>query len=264
MDLTDTHCHLDFELFDDDRAEVIDRALEAGLVRMLNPGIDLQSSRKAVLLAETYSHIFAAVGVHPNEGLGWDAKALDELEALAVHPKVVAIGEIGLDYYREQAPHDLQIKIFRDQLDLAARSGKPVIIHNRNATTDTLKIISAWYQELRAAESPLADCPGVLHSFGGDRTTALSAFESNFLIGINGPITFKNAPDLRETVAGLELGHLLIETDAPFLTPHPYRGKRNEPAMVSFIASKLAEIFSQPDTSVASATTDNAIRIFHW
>jgi len=264
MILTDTHCHLDFNSFDADRKEVIDRAMQAGLMRLLNPGIDLKSSRSAIALAEENELVFAAVGVHPNEAIGWKADVLDEIESMATHPKVVAIGEIGLDYYREQAPHDLQKQIFRDQLDLAGRCGLPVIIHNRDATEDVLAIISAWSSELKYSKSPVAECPGVLHSFGGDSSTARLAFASNFMIGINGPITFKNAPDLRQTVAGLDLKHVLIETDSPFLTPHPHRGKRNEPAMVSLIVSKIAELFNLPDNTVAAVTTANASRIFHW
>lgn len=264
MEFTDTHCHLDFNSFDEDRNEVLNRAVQAGLARLLNPGVDLSSSQRAVELANHYSPVYAAVGVHPNEALGWQKTSLVELEELAANPKVVAIGEIGLDYYRDRAPRDLQMSIFREQLELAEGLGLPVIIHNRDASQEILNTLTTWQYGLKSAKESLAEYPGVLHSFQGDGLIARRAIDLNFMIGITGPITFKNAVALQETIASLELTNLLVETDAPFLTPVPHRGERNEPALVRYVLEKIAEILHLPDTTVASETTANASRIFHW
>lgn len=262
--LTDTHCHLDFDLFDQDRREVINRAWESGLERILNPGIDVASSQNALQLADSHPKIFSACGVHPNDATGWNSGTMAELRELASHPKVVAIGEIGLDYYRERAPHDLQKKILKEQLGLAAEFKKPVIIHNRNATSDLLEILFNWHEELVKTGSPLAEHPGVLHSYGDRKEAALMAIARNFFIGFTGPVTFKNAPELRQTIAALPVNHILIETDSPFLTPHPYRGQRNEPAYVRYVAEKIAEIYNLPVESVGAQTTANASRLFNW
>ncbi len=262
--LTDTHCHLDFHTFDDDREAVLARAWEAGLTRILNPGIDLESSRRAVALAEAHERVFAAVGVHPNDATTWDERTPDELRALAAHPKVVAIGEIGLDYYRDRAPRDRQQRVFRAQLDLAAELGLPVIIHVREAMSDVLAVLGDWVAGLRAAGAPLADRPGVLHSFFGRPEEAAQALELGFLLGITGPVTFKNAPDQQRLVSGLPLSGLILETDAPFLTPHPFRGRRNEPAFVAHTAAKIAELHQQPPSVIAQQTRANAARLFGW
>jgi TatD DNase family protein len=262
--LTDTHCHLDFQLFDEDREEVLARAVKAGINFILNPGIDLASSRAAVVLAEAYPQVYAAVGVHPNDSLTWDTGTLDELRELISHPKVVAVGEIGLDYYRDRAPRDLQQRVFRQQLTLAGESGLPVVIHNRSATSDILGMLSEWHAELQKAGSPLAERPGVLHSFAEDSEAARLALDLKFCIGITGPVTFRNAPKLRQTVASLPLDRVLIETDSPFLTPHPHRGERNEPAYVRFVAEKIAELHEQSPEAVAVVTGANADRLFRW
>lgn len=251
------------------------RARQAGVVRILNPGIDLPSSRAAIDLADRFSEVYAAVGVHPNDALTWDDGTLDELRRLAQHPKVVAIGEIGLDYYWEKAPHDVQQRILRQQLELAGELGLPVVIHTRSArvdemigggqaTQDALAFLSDWQAELARAASPLAERPGVLHSYSGDVETARQATGLNFWIGITGPVTFKNAPVLQQVVASLPPERLLVETDAPFLTPHPHRGQRNEPAYVRFVAEKIAQIQNLPFDYVATATTMGAGRLFHW
>ena len=262
--LADTHCHLDFNSFDEDRDQVLARGREAGVERILNPGIDLDSSRNAVDLAESRSQVYAAIGVHPNEANSWSADVLLHLRQLARSPRVVAIGEIGLDYYRDRAPRELQKRIFQEQLALATELGLPVIVHNRQATADILDILSAWQAGLVAASTPLAAKPGVLHSFSADLESALQAINLNFFIGITGPVTFRNAPDLQNIVAELPLDHLLVETDAPFLAPHPYRGKRNEPAHVRLVADKIAELHAQSFESVSQSTSTNAERLFAW
>jgi TatD DNase family protein len=262
--LVDTHCHLDFESFDDDREAVLARAQEAGVLRMINPGVDLASSQAALRLAERYPGVYAAVGVHPNDAAGWDDASLEELRALAGRDKVVAIGEIGLDYYRDTTPRDLQKRIFKEQLDLAAEMGLPVIIHNREATDDLLEILEDWHNKLENSSLALSARPGVLHSYSGDATQARRAISLGFRIGFTGPVTFRNAPDLQEVAAELSLENLLVETDAPFLAPHPKRGRRNEPANVRLIAEKLAELHGESIEAVAQITTANAGQLFLW
>jgi TatD DNase family protein len=262
--LTDTHCHLDFEAFDSDRELVLERAREAGLTRILNPGIDLLSSTAAITLSEEYEEVYAAVGVHPNSALSFDEHTLQHLKELSSHPKVVAIGEIGLDFFRDKAPRDLQMRVFRSQLDLASELGLPVIIHNRHATTDVLSVLSEWQSQLLKAISPLSDKPGVLHSYSDSIESAQKAIAINFLMGITGPVTFKNADDLQHVVTGLSVTKIIIETDAPFLTPHPRRGQRNEPALVRRVAEKIAELHSCPVEDIAFATSENADRLFNW
>lgn len=262
--LADTHCHLDFHAFDEDRDQVLARSREAGVERILNPGIDLASSQNVVDLAESRSQVYAAIGVHPNEANSWNENSLPHLRVLAESPKVVAVGEIGLDYYRDRAPRDLQKRIFQEQLALATELRLPVIIHNRQATPDILEILSAWKAGLSAADSPLADRPGVLHSYSDQLEPALQAIDLNFYIGFTGPVTFRNAPDLQQVASQLPLDHLLTETDAPFLTPHPYRGKRNEPAYVRLVADKIAELHDEKFEAVAKIAYENARQLFNW
>ena len=251
--------------------QVLARSAGEGVARILCPGIDLQTSRAAIRLAEAYPQIYAAVGVHPNDSTSWNEATLDELRLLADHPKVIAIGEIGLDYYRDRAPRELQKSVFREQLMLAAEIALPVVIHTRNSSNETLdamedalSILTNWQTDLAATAPLLYERPGVFHSYSGDEQIARRAIHLNFQIGITGPVTFKNAPELQRVVGLLPLDHLLIETDAPFLTPHPHRGKRNEPGFVRLVAEKIAEIHNLPFDVVAEITTNNAGRLFNW
>lgn len=255
--LIDTHLHLDFDAFDDDREAVIERALAAGVQRMITIGINRETCRRAVALAEQYAPVYAAVGIHPNDATEWDIETERELRELARHPKVVAIGEIGLDYYWERVPHDVQARVFRTQLALASELGLPVIIHDRDAHADVLNILREWVESGRAPTPP-----GVLHCFSGDHAMAEEALALGFYVGVDGPVTFKNARALQALVAQLPLDRLLVETDAPFLTPHPYRGKRNEPAYVRFVAEKIAELQNCTFETVAHQTTRNAETLF--
>jgi len=272
LNLSDTHCHLDLNRFDDDRDEVIARAQEAGLTRILIPGITLASSRAAVKLANSHPMLFAAVGVHPNDALTWDEAARGNLRNLAQSPRVNAIGEIGLDYYRDHAPHDLQRRILKEQLSLAAELGLPVVLHLREeddadsglAAADLLEMLEAWVADLKSRNDPLAERPGVLHSFGGTLETAQQAIRLGFYIGVTGPVTFKNAAKRQQVVAALPLERLLTETDAPFLAPHPHRGKRNEPAYVHLVAEKIAELHTLAAARAAEITSANAARLFNW
>jgi TatD DNase family protein len=234
--MIDSHCHLDFPDFDEDRDEVLARAGEAGVTTIINPGTDLESSRRALALTERYDNVYAAVGVHPHDASTLDRQALAELRQLASHPKVVAIGEIGLDYYRDLSPRAQQRAAFQAQLALAADLDRPVIIHQRESADDVMAALRDW------ATGGYPGC--VLHAFSGDEAMADEAVSLGFFIGVGGPLTFKNARRLPEIVAGLPLSCLLVETDAPYLAPHPYRGKRNEPAYVALVVKRLAELLS--------------------
>lgn len=282
--LTDTHCHLDFNKFDDDRGAVIQRALDAGVERILIPALDLESSKAVIRLAASHPNLFAAVGFHPTELDKWDDKSIENLrEMIFPHPppspsgrgnKIIAIGEIGLDYYwvKEPEKQARQRQVLKEQLQLAREAGLPVIIHMREAgdawfgqaSVDLLDILTEWQSRLAAEGHPLAERPGVLHSFNGNLETAQKAIAHNFYIGVTGPVTYKNAEEKRQIIRQLPLERLLIETDAPFLTPVPHRGKRNEPAFVAHIADKIAEIHKTTREQTADITTANANRLFGW
>lgn len=269
--LTDTHCHLDYDKFDSDRAEVIRRATESGLIRMLVPGLQHRSSKDAVLLAESNPSVYAAVGFHPTDLEEFSESTFQEVKKLASHPKVVAIGEIGIDYYwvKETEKRAIQRDILKQQLAFAKEINKPVIIHMREendawigeASVDLLRILEEWQNSLQGS---LAEKPGVLHSFNGNLETAQKALALNFYLGITGPVTYKNAEEKRGIIRQIPLDRILIETDSPFLAPVPFRGKRNEPAFVHHIADKIAEIHSKSPAEIASTTTANAARLFAW
>lgn len=268
--LTDTHCHLDFPRFDPDRPAVLERAAQVGVERILIPGLSLDSSQSVLQLAENDSRLYAAVGIHPTESKTFQDNTLAHLRALAAHPKVVALGEIGLDYYWDAAPHDWQQRVLQAQLHLAAELNLPVILHLREkedaldgpCAADLLRLLWDWVATLRAQKHPLAERPGVLHSFSGSLQTAQEAISLGFFIGVSGPVTYRK--DRQDIVAALPLQHLLLETDAPFLAPAPYRGKRNEPANVRLIADKIAVLHQTSLETVATTTSANARRLFHW
>jgi len=273
--LTDTHCHLDLNKFDEDRDAVIQRALDTGVERILVPALELKSSQAVVQLASSHPNIFAAVGFHPTDLEEWNESSIENLHDLTKSgDKVIAIGEIGLDYYwvKETDKQVQQRDVLKQQLRLAQEVNLPAVIHMREendawfgqASIDLLEILSEWHKELQNQNHPLAEKPGVLHSFNGILETAQKAMEYNFYIGITGPVTYKNAEDKRNVVRQLPLSHLLIETDAPFLAPVPQRGKRNEPAYVAHIADKIAEIHMTTREQVAEITSANANRLFGW
>jgi TatD DNase family protein len=271
MFLTDTHCHLDYDKFDSDRAEVIQRATDSGLIRLLVPGLDHRSSKEAVQLAENYPGVYAAVGFHPTDLEEFSEGTFHQVKDLASRPKVVAIGEVGIDYYwvKENDQRAVQREVLKQQLQFAKEINKPVIIHMREendawfgeASVDLLKILEDWQSSL---SDPLAEKPGVLHSFNGNLETAQKALALNFYLGITGPVTYKNADEKRKIIKQLPLDKILIETDSPFLAPVPVRGKRNEPAYVGHIADKIAEIHSKSPAEIANITTANAARLFAW
>ncbi|MEX1071284.1 MAG: TatD family hydrolase [Anaerolineales bacterium] len=262
--LVDTHCHLDFEQFDEDRQAVVMRARQVGVGAILNPSVDLGNSAKVLALTAKFDGLYAAIGVHPNSSNNWTDESTAKLKEMAQDKKVVAIGEIGLDYYRDKAPKDVQQKVLREQLALAAEMGLPVIIHNRESSQDVLAMLLDWQAELTRSGSPSAVRPGVLHSFSGDLAMAEKAVAAHYVIGFTGPLTFKNTPDLQQIAGALPIESILIETDSPFLAPHPLRGKRNEPANVKLVAEKLAAIKNLPFEELAATTTANAQRLFRF
>jgi len=276
MRLTDTHCHLDLHQFDADRAAVLQRAAQAGVEKILIPALDLESSRAVLALALTSPMLYAAVGFHPTDAEKWEPQSAAKLRELARSDpnNVAAIGEIGLDYYWVGEPEKRlrQREVLALQLHLAAELELPAVIHLREekdawegeASNDLLCILSDWHKELVEAASPLAARPGVLHSFNGTLETARQALAMNFCIGATGPVTYKNAGMKRHIVGDLPLEALLIETDAPYLTPVPQRGKRNEPAYVAYIADTIAAIHSKNPAEIADITAANASRLFAW
>ena len=253
--LIDSHCHLDFSAFDDDRSEVIARAEAAGVAAFINPGLNLENSRQVAALAETIPGLYAAIGFHPNDAADFTGDALAQLRTLADQAKVVAVGEIGLDYYWDKVPRPVQQQVFEQQLTLAKELGKPVIIHQRESGQDTMAMLRQW--------ATGANHPGlVLHSFSGDRAMAEEAIDLGFYIGISGPVTFKNARDLPGIVAALPADRLLVETDAPFLSPQPYRGKRNEPARVALVAERVAALQQRSPADMSRQLTQNTAALF--
>lgn len=265
MKLVDTHCHLYFDNYKKDLQAVLTRAGEAGVERILVPGIDLLTSQQAINLAEEFDMIYAAVGVHPNSATTWDSGTLEALEMMAEHPKVVAVGEIGLDYYRDRAPRSLQKRVLREQLSLAGRVNLPLVIHTRNTSPDQRSCFEDIFQIISEIDTEYAGgIRGVFHSFLESEAEAQVAHKHGFYIGITGPVTFKNARELHCVVNSTPMEKLLIETDGPFLSPHPYRGKRNEPANVYYVAEKVAQLLERSPKEVAEITTANADRLFRW
>ena len=267
--LIDTHAHLDMHQFDADRDEVIARAREAGVSRIITIGIDVESSHTAIALAEQYDSIYATVGLHPHSAATASAETWAELRRLARHPRVVAIGETGLDFYRDLSPRDDQRQAFQQQLALARELGKPIIVHDREAHKDVMNMLRQWVREgyqpsaISHRPSAISHQPvGVMHCFSGDLAMAREVIEMGFYISIPGPVTFTNARRLPELVRALPLERLLIETDCPYLTPHPHRGKRNEPAYVRLVAEAIARIRGIPLEQVARITTANARALF--
>jgi TatD DNase family protein len=253
--LVDTHCHLDFNSFDDDRKAVVERAVAAGVERIVVPALDLENCPAVLSLTGQFQQVFAAVGVHPNSTAAWQDEWVDEIRAFAQHDKVVAIGEIGLDYYWDYASKATQHRALSLQLELAAELDLPVIIHNRESDEDVLRLLGQSALNGRSR-------PGVLHSFSTSWETAEKALAMGFYLGFTGPITYKKADQLREVAAKAPLDRILVETDAPFLAPQQHRGRRNEPAFVVYVVEKIAEIRGLAAAEVARLTTENAARLF--
>jgi TatD DNase family protein len=259
--LTDSHCHLQFPQFQSDRVQVLERAWQAGLSAIVAVGTDADSSQQALALAEAHPNLFATVGWHPHQAVQFDDQGRLALRRLAESPKAVAVGEIGLDFYRRLSPPEAQQAVFRQMLDMAAELGLPVVIHSRAAEEETFAILSRWAAQAKGQwhqERPL----GVVHCFGGDLALALRYVQLGFLISIPGSITYPNAERLASVVAGLPLERLVVETDAPYLTPQSMRPQRNEPSFLVETVGRIAEIRAQTVQEVAEQTSANAAALY--
>lgn len=252
--LFDTHCHLCLDEFREDLDSVIHRAFDKGVQYILIPGLDLLTSRRAVHISEKYRNIYAAVGFHPHKEGTWNLQVSREFEELSAHPKVIAIGEIGLDQYQTEASKEEQLIRLKAQLRLAQSIRKPVLLHNRGETNLLLKVLS----EILPTSSSDSPMMGVFHAFGGDRDILKFAEHNNFLIGIGGIITFPKSIQLQQMAAQL-LPRMILETDSPVLAPKPYRGKRNEPSYLPIICSCLASITGHTEEQIGQVTTLNAM-----
>ncbi len=262
MRFVDSHCHIDGEAFDDDRDDVVRRARSAGVAAMLNVGTGdprTDDFRRAVAVAERYDGVYAAVGVHPHDAILYDDKAERHLTELAGSEKVIAWGEIGLDYHYDHSPRDVQQQVFRRQISVAKALRLPVIIHSRAADDDTVEILCEEFATAGRESKP----PGIMHCFGGTPKMAEALLKVGFYISFAGNVTFKNAENLRESALSVPLDRLLIETDCPYLTPVPFRGKRNEPQMVVHTAEFLGGLYGVVTEEIARRTTRNFFEFFN-
>jgi TatD DNase family protein len=252
--LIDTHAHLSLPQFDKDRTEVIKRARDAGIKHIITVGTDSDDCRKAVALAQEHDFISAAVGIHPHDAKTINAETYSLLRELAADDNVVAIGEIGLDFYRNLSSQEIQVQHFREQLWLAREVSLPVIIHDREAHQKVLQILQ---------EEKAETVGGVIHCFSGDWEMAKACLDMGFYISIPGTITFKKSEEYHKLVRDLPLDRMLVETDCPFLAPYPFRGKRNEPAYVQYVAETVARIKRIAQEELAKITTQNAQKLFN-
>jgi TatD DNase family protein len=250
--LIDTHTHLDFDRFDGDRDDVIRRALDAQVAAMLTIGVDYKTSLAAVRLSEENPPVFASVGVHPHDAVAMTDEQFDELAALLSHPRVAAIGEVGLDYHYDYSPRDVQRRVFRRFIDLAEETQKPLIIHTREADDDVLALL---HEKKRGGWS------GVFHCFSGDETMVKKVLDMGFHISFTGNLTFKNSRAV-DVLKSVPVERLMVETDCPFMAPEPFRGRRNEPAYVVYVARKMAEVKELPFETLAQITSQNAAKLF--
>ncbi len=250
--MVDTHAHLDFDQFDKDRESIIALAQAEGVETIINIGTDLESSRRSVELAESYEQIYATIGVHPHDAKDWESGHAAELEEMAGHPKVLAIGEIGLDYYRNYSPPDQQKRAFIDQIAVARNAHLPIVIHNRDAFPDVLQTL---------VEHHAHEVGGVMHCFAGTVEQAWQTLDYGFIISFGGRLTYKKSQDVPVAEA-IPLEKVVLETDCPFLTPVPYRGKRNHPALVKYVRAKLAELKGESEEEIDRVTTQTARMIF--
>jgi len=251
--LVDSHAHLFLPNFENDLDEVLSRAKANGVKYIIVPGTDIETSKQAIKLADKYEQIYAAVGVHPHDSKDWDNSWINEIEKLAEHPKVVAIGEIGLDYFYDFSPKENQHQAFKAQLDLAIKLDLPVVIHNRDSNDDIMNYAREYASKGLRAQ---------FHCFAGSIDDAHELVELGYKISFTGNITFKKSDELREIVKSLSVENILLETDSPFLTPVPYRGKRNEPSYVKYVAKQVAELHHLRINDIERTTTYNVFRLF--
>ena len=248
----DTHSHLDSNQFNDDFETVVENLKSNGISYVLDPGCDIPTSKKSIELAKKYDFIYSAVGFHPHEAKFWDDNSEDELTKMSQYEKVVAIGEIGLDYYYFYSPKELQQEVFIKQIQLAEKLNLPFIIHSRDASKDTYDIVKKYKKNV--------DC--VLHCFSQSLEMAKLYIDIDCYLSFAGPVTFKKSTNLQEVAKYAPLDKILIETDAPYLSPEPKRGKRNEPANVKYIGQKIADLKNIDEESLFNITTQNAKRFF--
>lgn len=253
MELFDSHAHYDDERFADEADEIIKKAYESGVKYILNAASDIATSKKSIQLAEKYDFVYAAVGVHPHEAEHLTDSAFEELKKLCHRPKVVAIGEIGLDYFYDHSPREIQKYWFDKQLKLAKHFEMPFVIHNRDSHEDIMKIIR---------DNAPFEKPGVFHCYTGSMEMAKELLNMGFYLSFGGPVTFKNAKKAIEVIKNMPLDRLMIETDCPYLTPEPYRGKRNNSSYVRLVAEKIAEVCEISDEEIAKISLENAKRFF--
>jgi TatD DNase family protein len=253
LQFCDTHAHLNDDAYDSDREEVIRRAFEAGVRAIINVGYDLATTRLAIQLAETHGGLFATAGLHPHDAKSGNAALISELKALAAHPKVVAVGETGLDFFRDLSPRDEQIDAFRRIIALAHELALPLIVHDRDAHDEVLTILE---------EEHAAGVGGVMHCYSAGAERLPRALDLGFAIGLDGPVTYTNAEDLRRVAAAVPLDRLLLETDCPWLTPKPRGRRRNEPAFLLDVAQRIAEVRGISLADLAAATVANSRRTF--
>lgn len=251
--LIDTHTHINAEQFNEDVNETIERARAAGVSPMLVVGFDTPTIDRAIELAESYEDIYAIVGWHPVDAVDCTDTELARIEELMAHPKVMALGEIGLDYHWDKSPKDVQQRVFRQQIAIAKRTNMPIVIHNREATADVLDLLEEEHAEVVG---------GVFHSYSMSVELLERCLKLNFYISLGGPVTFKNAKVPKEVAKQVPIDRLLVETDCPYLTPTPFRGKRNEPAYVTYVAEEIAALRGMSYEALAEATTANAKRLF--
>jgi len=252
MGLFDTHAHYDSGAFNADRMEILASMPQQGVEMILNPGCDLETSRTAVELAKAFPHVYAAVGFHPSDCATWSRDARDELRALAAHPKVRAIGEIGLDYYwKDNPPKEFQQQVFHAQMELAEELGLPVIVHDREAHQDCLEVVKAH-----------PNVKGVYHCYSGSLEDAKTLVKLGWMISFTGVVTYKNARKSLEVIEWLPIDRIMIETDSPYLTPEPFRGKRNDSGKVHLVAETIARVKGLDKDEVIRITTENGKRFF--
>lgn len=257
--LFDTHAHLNDERYDDDYDEVIARSIENGVTRILIASYDEKSSVRALEIAKSNDHLYCSVGVHPHSASSFNDMILDNFRGMigGNSDKVVAIGEIGLDYYRDLSPREEQKEAFVKQMDFAIDCRLPFIIHDRDAHADCMEIFASFFKAGKLSENP-----GILHNYSGSHEMALQLLKYGFYLSFGGPVTFKNARRALEFLPLLPLDRILIETDCPYLTPEPFRGKRNEPSYVRYVAERIADIVGKTKEDIEKITFENACRIF--
>lgn len=251
--LIDTHVHLNAEQYVDDLDEVIERARENGIEKMVVIGCDRPTIERTMELIDEHEDIYGVIGWHPVDAIDCTDEDLEWIEQLSKHEKIVGIGEMGLDYHWDKSPKDVQKDLFKKQIELAKRVNLPIIIHNREATEDCVAILKEMHAE---------EIGGIMHAFSGDESVADEIIDMNFYVSLGGPVTFKNAQLPKDIAVHVPIDRLLVETDAPYLTPHPYRGKRNEPAYVKLVAEKIAELRQISYEELAQTTSENAKRLF--